>query len=93
MTLKFKLTNKLTAVAQITNEERTACIFSDECSATPTDTLRVLTADTPEALHTAIKALTIELASKTKFPPVVCYVSGDTYQIEKLKVEQTANIF
>ena len=95
MTLKFKLTNHLTAVAQITNEERTECIFSDECSTDAANTLRILAADTPEDLHTMIKELTIELASHTRFSPVVCYVSDDAHQIEKLTVTatQAANIF
>ena len=84
MNLKFKMSKKLTAVAQFVDE--TTCIFSDECSPTSVDTLRILTTDgTFEDLVEQAKDLAIDLASETRFDPVIALIMGDDMSIKTLE--------
>lgn len=82
MNLKFKLTKKITAVAQITDDN--TAIFSDECSPTHRGALRIITAKSPKKLRKKIDALAISLAEPTRFACVICYVKDDTYEVKQL---------
>ena len=84
MNLKFKMSKKLTAVAEFTTD--TTCIFSDECSPTSINTLRIITNDAGfEDLVQEVKDLAITLASTTRFDPVICLIKGKYMKVEELE--------
>ncbi len=82
MNLKFKLTHKITAVAQITSD--TTAIYSDECSPTHRDTLTIIKAKSPKKLRAKLDKHAISLAKATRFPAVICYIKDDTYEVKQL---------
>jgi len=86
MNLKFKFGKKLTAVCEFTSD--TQAIFSDECSPTSTNTLRIIeNKDGFDALLEEAKELAIELASATRFKPVIALIQGKYLQVEELKAK------
>jgi len=83
MNLRFKLSKKITAVIQITSA--TTAIFSDECSPTHLNTLSIIEAETFDELKAKCYNKAIELASHTRFDPIVCVVSNNTYKVITLE--------
>jgi len=90
MNLKFKMSKSLTAVAEFISD--TECIFSDECSPSSIKTLRLMTNDKGfDNLVEDVEALTIELASSTRFKPVVCMIMGKHMDVRALEAEEVAS--
>lgn len=87
MNLKFKLTHKVTAVIQIISN--TQAIVSDECTPGYDDVLQIVKAKSIKELQSKCEQLTIEMASKTKFKPVMCTVFKGSYKITKLEPAKT----
>ncbi len=84
MNLKFKMGKKLTAVAEFISD--TQCIFSDECSPSSLKTLRIMENDGGfENLLEDVKALAIDLASQTRFKPVICLIKGKYTDVQELE--------
>ena len=84
MNLKFKMSKKLTAVFEIISE--TQGIFSDECSPRSLKTLRLIESeDGFDALVDMAKDLAIELASSTRFKPVICLIKGKHMDVQELE--------
>lgn len=72
MNLKTKLTHKVTSILQYNTE--TFAIFSDECS-TNNRCMHILEGADKMEIYNKAKDLAVQLASTTKFPPVLMIIS------------------
>lgn len=75
MNIKFKASHKLTATATIINDNN--AIFTDECTASPTNTAHIIQADNLKELWSKIYTTTLEVTKQTHFKPILALVHNN----------------
>ena len=91
MNLKFKIGHKLTATATIIDDN--TAIFTDECTASPTNCSSIIKADDLKSLWSKIYQQTITTTQQTNFKPILALIHNNTCIIHnfatRTKVEVT----
>jgi hypothetical protein len=90
MNLKFKTTNRITAI--ISYQSETLAIFSDEVSPTHIKCLTVIEGADKHEIWKQAKQLAIETAATTRFQPIIAVISpSNTIEIKSLSPVKPSN--